>query len=493
MPVCKQRPEAPDRWEAWFQLERQGMTRRKRSRIPFSGAAAAALVMALSGCAAPERGPKEAAAVGSPGYETSRSVSPGPERQERSIPELNESSTLDDLLRYAALNNPGLRAAFERWQATLERAPQVSALPDPRISYGYFIDEVETRVGPQRQRFGLSQTFPWFGTLGLEEKAALADAGTRREAFRAARLELFREVKDAYFEYAYVGRAIAVTRENVQLVASLESVAQTRYKVGSAPYASVVRAQVELGILEDRLQSLEDLLAPVAARLNAALNRPAGAPVPPPRPMAAEPAAISEEELRERLARGNPDLLALDLAAARDEAALDLAQKASYPDFTVGVDYIDTRHARMPGVHDSGKNPLIASVSMNLPFFSKRYEAAEREAEAGLRASLRQREDLENTLAAELKMVLFSFRDAGRKIDLYKDTLLPKANESLRVTQQAFEAGKADFLDLIDAQRVLLEFQLSLERALADRARSLAALEALCPGEEQQPPGMTEK
>ena len=82
-----------------------------------------------------------------------------------------------------------------------------------------------------------------------------------------------------------------------------------------------------------------------------------------------------------------------------------------------------------------------------------------------------------------MKTAFFRFRDAERKIDLYRKTLLPKAGQSLEVTRQAFESGQVNFLDLVDAQRVLLEFRLSLERSLADRAQSLAELERLSGGE----------
>ena len=69
---------------------------------------------------------------------------------------LDPNSTLPNYLVYAALNSPGLEAAFNRWKAALERIPQARALSDPRFSYRYFIKEVETRVGPQRQAFELA-------------------------------------------------------------------------------------------------------------------------------------------------------------------------------------------------------------------------------------------------------------------------------------------------------------------------------------------------
>ena len=76
-------------------------------------------------------------------------------------------------------------------------------------------------------------------------------------------------------------------------------------------------------------------------------------------------------------------------------------------------------------------------------------------------------------------MVLYQFRNAERKIDLYRDTLLPKATESLKVTESGFRSANSSFTDLVDAQRILLEFALSYERALANRSQSLAKLEML--------------
>ena len=95
------------------------------------------------------------------------------------------------------------------------------------------------------------------------------------------------------------------------------------------------------------------------------------------------------------------------------------------------------------------------------------------------RAALEHRTDRANTLSADLKLALFKYHDASRKIALYRDALIPKADQTIKVTQRAFEAGKADFLSLVDAERVLLEFQLTYERALADHAERLAELEML--------------
>jgi outer membrane protein TolC len=163
----------------------------------------------------------------------------------------------------------------------------------------------------------------------------------------------------------------------------------------------------------------------------------------------------------------------------RAEQAIDLARKDYYPDITVGLDYIDTGPARMAGVPDSGKDPVIASLSINVPIWWSKYAAGVREAESLRMSAIHARRERENMLAAEAQMVLYRLRDADRKIGLYRDTLVPMARQSMQAAEAAFRSNKANFVDLVDAERVLLEFELSHERALADHMQRFAELEML--------------
>ncbi len=402
--------------------------------------------------------------------------------REETLPKLNESSTLSDYLTYAALNNPGLEAAFNRWKAALERIPQVSALPDPKFNYRYYIREVETRVGPQRHGFGISQAFPWFGKLRLRGDVAAEAANAARKRYEAAKLKLFFEVKDAYYEYYYLAQSVSVTEENISLVKHLESVARSRYKTAAATHPDVVRAQVEIGKLEDRYQTLLDLRRPIVARLNAALNRPAGAEIPWPGEIAIEEVNVVDEKLLDQLAAENPELEALDSEISRTRRAIELAKKDYYPDLNVGLDYVDTDTSPVGNPRDNGKDPVIGMISLNLPIWRDKYGAGVREAQARYYAARQDKTQKSNSLSSELKMASYRFRDAGRKIDLYGNALLPKARESLKVTESGYLAATESFTDLIDAQRIYLEFALAYERALADHAQSLSKLEMLVGG-----------
>jgi outer membrane protein TolC len=147
------------------------------------------------------------------------------------------------------------------------------------------------------------------------------------------------------------------------------------------------------------------------------------------------------------------------------------------------VDYVQTGGARMTGVSDSGKDPVMAGFSVNIPLWWSKYRAGVREAENRYAATQQDRQDRANRLSTDLRLALFKFQDAERKIALYRDALIPKADQNLKVIQRSFEAGKSDFLSLIDAERILLEFQLTYERAVADREQGLATMEKLTGGE----------
>jgi outer membrane protein, heavy metal efflux system len=397
-----------------------------------------------------------------------------------SLPNLGEQSTLSDYLSYAALNNPGLKAAFNRWKAALERIPQVKSLPDPKFNYKYFIEQVETRVGAQREAFGVSQMFPWFGRLELRGDAAAQAADAARQRYEAVKLKLFYQVKDAYYEYYYLWRAIGIVKENVELVKNFESVARTRYEVAAAKHPDVIRAQVELGKLEDRLKTLEDLRGPIVARLDAALNRPAEAPLPWPKQIVEESTPLTDQQILDRMAKSNPELAALDFEIAKSRTQIDLAKKDYYPDIMLGLDYIDTANStsavRPKG---SGEDPIIAMFSINLPIWREKLDAGVREAEHQYYAAVQDKTEKLNALDSQLKLTLYSYRDGERKIDLYRDTLLPKAIESVKATEASFRAGNSTFLDLIDSERVMLEFELAYQRALSNKAQRLAEVEML--------------
>jgi cobalt-zinc-cadmium efflux system outer membrane protein len=395
---------------------------------------------------------------------------------------LGPDASLGDYVRLALSANPGLEAARQNWLAELEQLPQVASLPDPVVSARYYIEEVETRVGPQEWGVGLSQKFPWIGKRGRLEERAAARAEAARARYDAKLLATIEEVKTAWYELFYLERSIATVRENGELLAHLEEVVRTRYSSGDATYADLIRAQVERDRLQDRLSSLEDRRRPQAAQLNRTLHREPDAQVPRTTELAEPGSVRTTADLRDELEDASPELRILRHELLASAKNIELAELARRPDLTFGIEYIATGSAEASGISGSGDDPLIASLSFNVPLWSARNRALEREARARHRGVAESIGSEHDRLLAELETELFRARDATRQMTLYANSLVPKARQSMEATETAFRSGQSGFLDLVDAERLLLEFELNLERARTDRALAIARLERLVGG-----------
>ena len=404
-----------------------------------------------------------------------QAMAAGPE----AVPTFDSTTTLDDYLVVAMKRNPALRAAYDRWVADLKKSDYAGSLPDPMFSYGYFVEHVETRVGPQEQRFGLHQAFPWFGTLGAKSDMAFAGSQASYQKFEAARLQLFFQVKAAYYDYYYLGQDLQITHANFDLLKFWESVAESKYKVGLRSHPDVIKAQVELGKLDDHLHTLQEQLIPAAASLRALLNVADTVQLPVPSTIVVTEAPLMEDSVLNVIIQNNPNLQALQHVITREEAGERLAGKQSLPNFSVGVDYIQTGPAINPDLPESGKDPWMISASVSLPIWFGKNKARRDEARARRRAAEYNLQDSENQLTAMARKVLFEYADALRKTRLYRDGLVPKAQQSLNATYSAYEAGESDFLNVLDAQRQLLDFELTVAREKAQLATMRAQLEML--------------
>jgi len=438
---------------------------------------AAAAAMGLAGCAStysPELIQQHTASL----YGSSPAPNP-----ETSVPIDAEQPAapwdLAQCLDYGLAHHAGLRAAYESWLAQTEAVESAGTLPDPKLAWGEFLEEIQTRTGPQQRRIGLSQAFPWPGLLKAQSRKAQASAEAAWFQVEAMRLQVQERITHAYHEYAFFGQELRITGELLDLLHGLEPVVQSRVRSGQSQ-EHLLRLQIEIGRMEDALASLERRRPMLSARLAEAMNlsdRSVALPVPEladPQPSQADAGALYALALER-----NPQLRALDqqLAAASDAEAL--AQLRRKPSFSAGVDWIQTGAARDPSTPGSGEDPVLVSVSMTLPVWGSAYASSERGAHHQLQATRQQRIAQESSLRADLEASAYQWDDALRRIRLYRDSLVPRAHEALDLTLSAYTTGSASILDLLDAEQTLIEFELSHSRAKRDALQSRAQLEAL--------------
>ena len=198
-----------------------------------------------------------------------------------------------------------------------------------------------------------------------------------------------------------------------------------------------------------------------------------------PEEIAVDEAAVDNAQIVADVIAHNPTLKVKWHSIEREEASRRLAVKRTRPSFVVGLDYIFTGDAIDPTIPDSGKDPFMASVGLSVPLWFGANKAQRVEAEARRREAEYTYADTQNRLRAVTEVVLFEYEDALRKTRLYRDGLVPKAEQSLNASYAAYQTGESDFLNVLDAQRQLLDFQLEYERARSNLAIRAAEIEML--------------
>lgn len=397
--------------------------------------------------------------------------------------ELLERAHLDTYLAFGLERSARLKAAYERWRAAAERIEQVSTLPDPRLSFGEFIEEVQTRTGPQRRRIGLSQAFPWPGKLRAKASVAERRAEEAWEAVEQERLSVARRIEETFHEYAFLGRELAITQELLGLVTGLEPVVQSRVR-GGAGQEDILRLQVEIGRLEDDVSSIERRRPALSASLADAMDVPLGVRGVLPLPEFDTPETIERnpELLVEQALSNNPKLRRLERQLQAARATEELVEFKRRPEFSARADFIDTGDAQSSATPGSGDDPLFVGLSVSLPIWLSSYSAAEREARHMVRSARAQIEDARSGLSADISNEVYRVDDAKRRIQLYRESLTPRAREALQLTTVSYRAGSASVLDLLDSERALLEFELSYWRACREYLQGEARLTELLGG-----------
>lgn len=395
---------------------------------------------------------------------------------------LDSNATLEDYLRFAAKNNPATLSAGYRYQSARAGVSAAGALPNLKIAYSHFLESVETRVGPQRRKFSISQTIPWFGSLGAKSSAAKASA----DALQATRSDIWNntevKIRHLYFELYFQNQLTEIIAEHLALLGALESVAQRKYTVGQISQSKLLSLQMERTRLADEEITLGENVKRLSAILNATLNRPLSERVylnTTPDTADAIGTIGADENLRITLLNHNPLLGRANSLLEMARAKESWAGKRSMPSFTLGFDYIDIDEAVMPGVAESGKDAYAVRIGMSLPIWFGKNSSRTRSARAFREAAQESVVATERELDQRLSELGFEVREALRKSGLYKNSLIPQARQSMFLIRKSFETGDVDFRHLIDSQRELLNYQNQYHRQIANYNQSLAKLNAL--------------
>lgn len=374
-------------------------------------------------------------------------------------------------------NNPEIQAARGRVESARARAGQSTYLEDPEFNleaWGVPLNHPLKFRSSNPVILGLRQKFPFFGKLGLKGEIAGQEVKIVEEELRAKEQEVIAKVKGVYAELFMAQKNIEIYKELLELIRQMSTTAENLYQVGRAPQQDVIKALLEQTDLLNKLNWAEKELITSQAKLNTLLNRSPTASLGKPGELVLTAFSLQFSDLEKLALEQRPELRALEAGVSRSQKAIELAQRnRKYPDFMVGLQY-------WVAPDQSPRHMYAPMVTLTIPFSPWTKGRHDYEIEE----ALAERRMAKSSLDAMKNMALFEVRDMSAKVEaarksvsIYRDGLLPQAEQSFQAALAAYQTGSVNFITLIDAQRTIRDTRLGYYKALVDYEQSLADLE----------------
>jgi outer membrane protein TolC len=379
---------------------------------------------------------------------------------------------LEQLVDEALLRNPEIQAALHQMSVVAERVPQVRGLPDPELTYmreqmpGFHWSEA------MMQKLELMQMIRFPSKVAAQTDLAQIQAEHAHHDHLEKINEVIGKLKTAYVELWYAQKAQVLGRENLLLLQQLAEIARTRYSVGSGPLQDALKASVEVGKAENQLAVLAQRERGAIAMIRAFVDRPPADTLG--RAVLSEVPVFTPtiDTLQALALQLRPMLQHDSMVVEESRTMLSLAKREYLPDLKLGVQYVT-----FPAGDFHGWS-VVAGITLPFaPWTLGKASGRVEEATATVNRSASAYRSSRSMVLASVRDLYARVQSAQQRIRRYRTSLLPEARESLRASFTAYQTGKADYLMMIDANRMYIDLSMEALMARMEFEQALAELE----------------
>ena len=383
---------------------------------------------------------------------------------------------LAELVREATERNPEVLAARRTLEAKRARIPQAGAWTDPTISVSYAGNVVPPftvmREDPSSYRQVMAeQTIPYPGKTRLRTEIATREADAESLAYDAVVRRVAAEVKQAYFDLAYVDRSLEVLRKDREALEGIEKVTEIRYSTGKGVQPDVLRAQLEVTRLSQRTTTLTQRRRTLEAQLNSLRNAPIDSPLAAASTVQPSVFAYTQEQLQEAAQANYPPLKQRNATVDQGHLLVDLARKEERPDFSVGYAYM-----QRDGLPDMYGITLSASLPL---FHQRKQDKAVAEAVANLESAQLMKTNEVTVLRYQVEQDFLEVQATEQLIRLYSQGIAPQSSLTLESSIHCLETGEVDFLNVLSNFQAAIDAELDYHLQVANHEKALARLEEM--------------
>jgi outer membrane protein TolC len=384
--------------------------------------------------------------------------------------------TLEEYLLIASKNNPEVKSAYAKFEAALQKSPQVSSLPDPTLTVSAFGRMIETRIGSQEARFSVMQMFPWFGTLAAKENAANLMAEALFQNYVDTKNEVFFNVKKVYAELFELQRMITLEEENLTILNSYRELSLSKFKNGKGAMVDVVRIDIKRNESITNIQLLKNKKEPLQVGFNTLLNRNSATNLEFPAEL--PKATIAVLVKTDSLFNNNPKLVQLDRQKEAFEAQKVVAIKEGYPKIGLGLDYSIIAKRDVPDLAMNGQDAIMPMLSVTLPIFRKKYKAAQKEAEYMIIATEEKKVAVTNNLITSYSSAQYDVSKSTDLLSLF-EIQVKSTKQAIALLIASYSNSGSDFIEILRMNQDVLMYEKATVTELKNLFTAQSKLEYL--------------
>ena len=375
--------------------------------------------------------------------------------------------TLPDAIRLALEKNPELRATRGKSEAASGQADQAGLWSNPELQLS--VEDWPLRGAgwsTSKRLAGVSQTIPFPGKKKLERDMGATGVKLSQVELDLRRLETVRDVKAAFHQVIAAEGIVKVVGDLVKTAETLAAAVDIHVDAGGAPEQEKLRIAVPLEKARMDLADSQRDLFTARRTLATLLGRSdlGDATVVGSLAETGDLARIA------KLPQDHPSRLAGQVRVDQAQLALRRAQLENYPDVTVGIG------AGREAITNNSMGEIRFGVP--LPLFDTS-SGKRREARAHVAVAEAESAAVDLRLNREWSNGVERLRVASEQALVYRERILPKANEAFSRVQTGYDEGKFPLLDVLETRRTAAEARLAYQQKLLELNIAQAELEAL--------------
>ena len=374
------------------------------------------------------------------------------------------AQSLDSLLQLVVENNTQLKSIELEYESVMEKKNQVNQLPNPQLGVGVPALRPETRLGPQMLMVSASQIFPWFGTLKSKEEVVISMSKAKYEQIAIVKLDLFYQVKSAYYQLYFLDQKQSVLRSNIKLYESLEAISLANVESGQATLSDVLRVQTKLQSLRQQLLMIDNQKFVFESKINELTKQPTSTKIELVDSLVLPVLEYDLASFKNKIENNHPLITQVNYQIEQSNNSIAVNTNMNKPTLGLGLDYSFVGQRTDANPMNNGRDILVPKVMLSIPIYRKSYQAKIEE-EKLIQQSLEVKKE---TITDKMISLLINYK-ADYDNGLLENSLYQNQSSTMQMAYDVllseYSSSGKGFEELLMVQNQLLDFDLGIYKA----------------------------